>query len=103
MKIQCSCGATIHDGGDGLSHKAHVIPDPTLNPLLDAIDEVVGKPCFTVTQREAAAMRVRELLVDAMRQAWQCRTCGRLYIDDAQRTLNSYAPEGEAMKALFAS
>ena len=102
MKIECNCGHVISDGGDALAHKGHVIPDASWFPLMDAIDDVLLKRCQTATQRDAACMRLRELLVRASRQGWQCGACGRLYMDDGHRALNSYVPDGQATKTLFA-
>ena len=102
MKIDCTCGATIHDAGDGLPGKAHVIPDTALHPLMDTFDEIVLKRCATETEREAACTHLRSLLTKATRQAWQCATCGRLYIDNAARKLNAYVPEGGASKSVLA-
>ena len=102
MKIECRCGETIHDSGDGLSNKAHVIPDAGLFPLMDALEDLVLKHCQTATQREAACTRLRSLFSKASRQAWQCRACGRLYLDDAAHALHAYAPEEGATKAIFA-
>ena len=103
MKIACACGATIHDAGDGLPGKAHIVPDASLFPLMDAFDEILLKRCTTQGQREAACTELRRLLIKATRLAWQCAQCGRLYIDDAARQLNVYAPEGAAAKSVFAA
>lgn len=102
MKIECSCGHLITDGGEGSVYKAHFIPDASWFPLMDAIDGVLLHRCATAAQREAACTRLRELLGKAARQGWQCEACGRLYIDDGQRVLNSYVPDGQASKELFA-
>lgn len=102
MKIECTCGATIHDAGDGLPGKAHVIPDASLFPLMDAFDDLLLKRCATAAEREAACTHLRRLLTKATRLAWQCAGCGRLYIDDAGRQLNAYAPEGTSSRSVFA-
>jgi hypothetical protein len=102
MKFECTCGATIHDAGDGQRGKAHIVPDAVLHPLLDAFDELILARCATEAGREAACTQVRSLLIQATRQAWQCAGCGRLYVDDAGRKLNAYTPEGGASKAVFA-
>ena len=102
MKINCTCGATIHDAGDGLPGKAHAIPDVSLHPLMDAFDDLILKRCATEAGREAACTQLRSLLTKATRQAWQCSACGRLHIDDAGRKLNTYAPEGSASKSVLA-
>jgi hypothetical protein len=103
MKIACACGATIHDAGDGLPGKAHIVPDASLFPLMDAFDEILLKRCTTQGEREAACTEQRRLLIKATRSAWQCAHCGRLYIDDAARQLNIYAPEGAAATSVFAA
>ena len=101
MKIGCACGALIHDGGDGLPGKAHIIPDVSLFPLMDAFDDVLLQHCSTATEREAACTHLRQLLIKATRPAWQCAACGRLYIDDADRKTNVFAPEGTSFRLVF--
>jgi hypothetical protein len=102
MKIQCACGSLIHDGTDGLSNKAHIVPDQRWDTLFDEIDDLIEKRCATAAQREAACMKVRSLLSAAARLAWQCRSCGRLYVDDADRALQCYAPaEAGTSRDLF--
>jgi hypothetical protein len=103
MKIACACGATIHDAGDGLPGKAHIVPDASLFPLMDAFDEILLTRCTTQGEREAACTELRRLLIKATRPAWQCAHCGRLYIDDATRQLNAYAPESGAATSVFAA
>ncbi len=102
MKFVCPCGATIHDAADGQRGKAHIIPDRALHPLMDALDDLVLKRCTTQAGREAACTQLRSLFVKATREAWQCASCGRLHIDDAERKLHSYMPEGSASKSVFA-
>ena len=94
MKIQCECGHMIHDGTDGLGHKAHVIPDRRWNELTDAIDAAI-ETGEASARREAAAMQLRVLLNDMARTAWQCSECGRIYMENAERHLRSFRPEGE--------
>ena len=101
MKIKCACGAMIHDAGDGLPHKAHVIPDSAWFPLMEAVDELLLKRCATSMQRETACTHVRALLVKAARVGWQCSGCGRLYMDDAGQRSSVYAPEGGASRSIF--
>jgi hypothetical protein len=104
MKIQCECGCLIYDGGDDLPHKAHFIPDQKWNALFDAIDELIEKNCLTDRQRNAACTKIRILIGNAARCAWQCRACGRLYIDDSAYRLQSYAPTAaETTRELFRS
>jgi hypothetical protein len=93
MKIECVCGATIHDGTDDLPHKAHVIPDQLWNKLFEDIDNLIENRCSTATQRNAACTKIRALVGTAARLAWQCTACGRLYLDDAGHQAQTFAPE----------
>lgn len=100
MKIECSCGSLIHDGGDDLPHKAHIVPDKLWNKTFEAIDKIVENAA-TKAQRDAACTRIRALVSEAARMAWQCRDCGRIYIDDVENKLQAYAPEEGAARELF--
>ena len=93
MKFQYACGNLIYDGGDDLPHKAHVIPDQRWNALFEAVDEVIEHRCATAEQRNAACTKVRALVVETARLAWQCSTCGRLHLDDAAPRVQSFTPE----------
>ena len=101
MKIECECGNLIHDGTDDLPHKAHFIPDQSWNALFDKIDDLIEHRCATAAQRNAACTKLRTLVGEVARQAWQCSSCGRIYADDATRKLNAYAPDPGAAHALF--
>ncbi|MDZ4869937.1 MAG: hypothetical protein SGI91_21640 [Alphaproteobacteria bacterium] len=103
MKIECACGATIHDGTDDLPHKAHVIPDKLWNKLFEDIDDLIENRCATRTQRNAARTHVRSLVVAAVRLAWQCKACGRIYADDASAKLNEYVAGESASRRLFSA
>jgi len=94
MKIQCECGHLIHDGTDGLGHKAHMIPDRRWNELADAIDAAIEKG-EAPRQREGAAMKMRILLNEMARSVWQCNACGMLYMEDGHRQLRAFRPAGE--------
>ena len=95
MKIQCQCGEMIVDQTDAQSHKAHFIPDQDWLQLLDSIDEAIEKSGPAPTAKAAACMQVRSLLGQLARRAWQCRTCGSIYIEDQQRTLQRLLPTTE--------
>ena len=94
MKIHCPCGELVVDQTDALPSKAHVIPDQDFFRLLDAIDEAVEQSGPAPTEREAACMRVRRLVTEITRRAWQCRACGRLFVDRG-RSLQVFVPEGD--------
>ncbi|RZS37625.1 hypothetical protein EV193_105183 [Herbihabitans rhizosphaerae] len=75
MKITCRCGAVIPDNTDYLPWKADVIPSQDLSDFFDAEDRVDG-------------------LVDNSTTAYQCESCGRLYLEDqSRRTMHCFVPE----------
>lgn len=92
MKISCDCGATISDQADSQPQKGHLIPDQEWFPVCDGIDAVINEVAARCTNAEAAAMQVRSILVTAARLACQCRECGRLFVDDRQHQVHTFAP-----------
>ena len=93
MKIGCHCGATIFDQTDNLPHKGHLIPDQEWFATYDAMDDEVIVPLGDgAIDREKAFGLSRRVLSRASRPMYQCRACGRLYIDDAQGVLHCYVP-----------
>lgn len=101
MKIQCSCGHIITDGGGGLTHKGHVVPDREWFPLFDAIDRVVMLECSSATAREAACTKLRSLFARSARLAWECANCGRLYLDQKQGDPREYLPGPDTQTGAF--
>lgn len=96
MKISCRCGAIIVDQTDDLPHKAYLIPDQVWSGMWDAIDsEVIDPVADGQLSREGAYRRSRSIIWQPARLMWQCRACGRLYVDDRDRQLVCFAPEGE--------
>jgi hypothetical protein len=85
MKIECVCGHLISDGTDDLPHKAHIIPDQSWNALFETIDGIIENRCATRAQRTEASMLIRAAVAKVTREAWQCRACGKLYVDDKTR------------------
>ncbi|MBL8782119.1 MAG: hypothetical protein JNL06_14380 [Alphaproteobacteria bacterium] len=103
MKIHCTCGATIHDGADDLPHRAHIIPDQRWNRLFEDIDELIENQCATSAQRNAACTKIRAMVLANVRLAWQCRSCGRIYADDAKAKLSEYVAAEGASHHLFSA
>ena len=83
MKIRCVCGGLIVDQTDFQRNKAYLIAD---QDWFDVLDEAA----------DAADEEGREadggLLLELSREMWQCRDCGRLYIDDRTGTLHRFEP-----------
>ncbi len=92
MKLSCHCGATIFDQTDSLPHKAHFIPDQQWFGLLDAMDAAVEKSGTSAKDREAACMKLRRLIGELSRSAWQCRGCGRVYVEDQSHEPQQLVP-----------
>ena len=79
MWFTCRCGVNIHDMTDGLSNKGYLLADQDYNTPGEHPDDGAGP--------FAAAHRLS-------RSVYQCDDCGRLYIDDRERGLLAFAPEG---------
>jgi hypothetical protein len=96
MKIGCRCGATIVDQTDYLPHKGHLIPDQEWLTTYDAIDDEVVDPLADGRLgKEAAYHHARRVISRAARPVWQCRACGRLYVDGPDGRLRCFLPEDE--------
>lgn len=95
MKIRCACGSAIHDGADALPNKAHVVADRDLFPYLDRVDaaiEAQGDP-------ERAVQAARRAWPGRM--AWECGTCGRIYLTGAGGALVEYLPANGRVNRVF--
>jgi hypothetical protein len=91
MKIACTCGATIRDQTDNLPDKAHLIPDQEWFAVFDAIDVVIDDAMAGRSDADTAYNAIRRILVNAVRPVYQCRVCGRLFVDDRQHQLHAFA------------
>jgi hypothetical protein len=95
MKIRCHFGATIRDQTDDLPHKGHLIPDQEWFPVYDAIDVVIDDVAAGRAAVDAAYMRIRSILGTSARHVYQCKQCGRLFVDDRQHQPHTLAPASE--------
>lgn len=94
MKIACHCGSTIYDGTDGIPNKARFTSDQGWCAKWDELDEhvIVAVAAGQVTV-DAAAMKVRDIFWGSgFRSIWQCESCGRLYLDGRDGTLQCFVP-----------
>jgi hypothetical protein len=96
LKIQCQCGLPVLDVESDQS-KARLLPDETYFSLLDSIDGVIESSGSSRPEKEAACMKVRNLLGQAMRNAWQCRACARLYVERPDRALELFSPSRDGV------
>jgi hypothetical protein len=104
MKIAFQCGATIYDQTDQLPQKAHFVRDEDWFDVLDSIDDAIERSGPTAKEKEAACMKVRRLIGNLARSAWQCRACGRVYIDDQEHELREFVPGStEVPREIFRS
>lgn len=95
MKIRCQCGHQILDITDQVPQKAHFIPDQDWFTIYDALDALIDEVAGGGTSKELAYHRARQIVSRSARLAWQCRHCGRLYIDGLDKQLRRFSPEGE--------
>ncbi len=102
MKIECSCGAIILDGTDALPHKAHVVPDQEWDAMLEAVDGAIERAAARPAQLSDALRSAREAVIRAARPSWQCRECGRLYLDDTAHQAREFLPgSDESPREIF--
>ncbi len=96
MKIGCQCGEVIVDQTDDLPYKGHLVPDEEWFANYDALDDEVIDPLAEGRLDKKAAYRLARLVVArSSRLMWQCRVCGRLYIDGLDGQLRCFVPERE--------
>jgi hypothetical protein len=96
VKLGCHCGAVIIDQTDDLPNKGHLIPDQEWFATYDALDDELIDPLVDgKIEKNAAYWLARTIVSRSARLMYQCRECGRLYIDDLQGKLHCYLPESE--------
>jgi len=93
MKIGCYCGAVILDISDYLPHKGHLIPDQNWFDTYDAVDEIINRATTGQISKEEAYWQARQVIGKSARTVYECNECGRLFIEDRERTLQCYVPE----------
>jgi hypothetical protein len=96
VKIGCHCGASVVDQTDYLPHKGHLIPDQEWFTTYDAIDDQVIDPVADGRLSKEEAYHLARCIISRFaRLMWQCRECGRLYIDGLDGQLRCFTPESE--------
>lgn len=90
------CGAVIVDQTDFLPYKGYLIPDQTAEDTYEALKtEVVDKLAAGQITKEEAHTQVHVVMDRFIRMVYECRNCGRLFIDDRNHELQSYVPESK--------
>jgi len=92
MKIDCECGVMIIDQTYFLPNKAYFISDQKWFQLLDAMDEAIELSGASARAKEAACMKMRGLIGELSKHAWQCSSCGALYLDNSKGELQHFKP-----------
>lgn len=103
MNFRCECGQRIHDNTDYLSYKGYLISDQDHFDLLDEIDDAIEKSGPSPEEKEEAAMRVRSLVSDLYKTAYQCPNCGNLFFDTDTSRLEMFRGANQINKNLLVS
>ena len=95
--INCECGAMIIDQTDFLPNKAYFIPDQKWFQLLDAMDDAIELSGKSARAKEAACMKMRVLIGGLSKHAWQCSSCGALYLESRNGELQHFKPADDSV------
>jgi hypothetical protein len=101
MKIGCSCGEVIRDQSDDLPDKAHLVPDEIWFTVFDRLDSIIGDAVQGRMKLEDAQRAAMQAVWDASRPIWQCRACGRIYIENPKRDLGIFVPASETEERMI--
>jgi hypothetical protein len=100
MKIKCLCGELIVDNTDYLSYKGHIIADQDWFDVLAHIRKSIrtaaelagGASAGDREQLDQVEAAASDHLIHQSRGIWQCSGCGRICVDDGNRTLHWFNP-----------
>jgi hypothetical protein len=73
-----------------------VIGDKDYFDFLDTIEEAIES---IDENKESLCMKIRR--AEPNRLAWECNTCGRLYLDDKDGNLVEYLPQNGKANRIF--
>ncbi len=98
MKIGCPCGELIVDQTDDLPHKGHLVPDQEWYVNAEAVaEEAIGPAAEGRMGKQAASRLAQFILSRGKRLLWQCRACGRLYVEGLDEQVRCFIPEGDSV------
>lgn len=96
MFISCRCGERVTDNTDYIPWKARLIPDmqwEELMLILEAGGERIDRHPHA---KQQAFHAMWSALKPLFRSAWQCSSCGRIYVENKAGELHSFVPESSA-------
>lgn len=96
MKIKCTCGSIIPDNTDYLPHKAYIIGDKDWFDYHDRIDDAITS---ADDDKEKIMSEVHR--AEPSRLAWECNSCGRLYLNNAEGLLVEYVSANNQPNRIF--
>lgn len=99
MKIICSCENVIIDQTDFLNYKGYFISDQQWFNFWDAIDQAIEDTSKSPKEKEKACMELRQQY--PFKQAWECRQCGKLYLDNSENKLTAYSPDSKVYNRIL--
>lgn len=91
MKIKCTCKNLIIDQTDYLKNKGYLISDTQWFDFWNDIDNAIEKSEESNKENEEACMQLRKQIV--FKTLWECKSCGKLYIEEKNGNLVSYTPD----------
>jgi hypothetical protein len=98
--FQCECGFEFLSSTDNRSYAAHVLPDQSYDEFSGLVDDAIEKSGPTPRDKADACMAWRHF---RMPMAWQCPTCGSLFVEAADGGLHRFTPASvDASRRLFA-
>ncbi len=100
LVFQCECGFGFRSSTDNRSYAAHILPDQSYDEFSGLIDDAVERSGPTPHDKGEACMAWRRF---RMRMAWQCPTCGTMFVEDVHGKRHRFIPSSaEVAKRLFA-
>jgi rubredoxin len=100
LVFQCDCGFGFRSSTDSRSYAAHVLPDRSYDEFSGLIDDAIAKSGPTPRDKDEACMAWRRFRLP---MAWQCPTCGTLFVEDASGRRHHFTPASpEVPTRLFA-
>lgn len=101
MKIKCLCGNVLRDQTDFVPFKARLIPDQDTDDLAGFAEKKIEQ----APKHSPAGAIVLSAIFQHSRTLYQCRNCGRIYVDDPEGgdTMQVFRPETNDWKKVLAS